>query len=56
LISYDVYGNVGVTPYAGQDAINEHYNEQEAWRNFATSRNVGYIPGTFVVDGTSNIR
>jgi hypothetical protein len=43
--NYDVYGNVGVTPYAGQTAIDGHYKEQQAWKAYVNSRNIGYIPG-----------
>jgi hypothetical protein len=43
--SYDVYGNVGSAPYAGQSAIDLHYERQRAWKDFASSYGVGFIPG-----------
>ena len=43
--NYDVYGNVGVTPYAGQAALDEHYKKQQAWKSYVSSRNIGYVPG-----------
>jgi glycoprotein endo-alpha-1,2-mannosidase len=47
LTNYDVYGNVGVTPYAGSVAIDKHWDkEATAWKRFANVRGVAYIPGT----------
>jgi glycoprotein endo-alpha-1,2-mannosidase len=44
--NYDVYGNVGSTPYATQAKLDQHFVRQRQWRDFGTSRGIGYIPGT----------
>jgi Glycosyl hydrolase family 99 len=44
--NYDVYGNVGSTPYATQVKINQHYERQRQWKSFSAGKGVGYIPGT----------
>jgi hypothetical protein len=47
ITNYDVYGNVGVTPYAGSVAVDKHWDKEAvAWKRFANVRGVAYIPGT----------
>jgi hypothetical protein len=43
--NYDVYGNVGSTPYTLQENIDEHYKEARAWKAFASRYNVKFVPG-----------
>jgi glycoprotein endo-alpha-1,2-mannosidase len=43
--NFDVYGNMKVTGYAGQAAVDDYYQKQLDWRNSAWSRKCGFIPG-----------
>jgi len=46
--NYDVYGSSGSskrdTPYAGAEAIDKYYEEQEKWRNLAFEEDCRFIP------------
>lgn len=46
--NYDVYGSSGApdqtSPYAGPEAVDNYYAEQEKWRNLALKENCRYIP------------
>jgi len=50
--NYDVYGDLGTTGYAGQDAIDKYFEQQRAWRDQAWSSNCGFIPSA--VPGFNN--
>lgn len=42
--NYDVYGSMGATGYAGQDAVDSYYHNQHLWRQEARLKKCGYIP------------
>jgi len=46
--NYDVYGSSGAskrdTPYAGTEAVDAFYTEQEKWRKLALEQNCRFIP------------
>jgi hypothetical protein len=44
MTSYDVYGGMARKGYAGQDSVDEYYNEQRQWRYEANDKKCGYIP------------
>jgi glycoprotein endo-alpha-1,2-mannosidase len=44
ITNFDIYGNMGGAPYAGQDKVDEYYDEQKAWRERAWMDNVKYVP------------
>lgn len=44
--NYDVYGNMGATPYAGQPAVDAYYDAQRDWKDAAGSADVAFVPGT----------
>ncbi|KAG7363841.1 glycosyl hydrolase family 99 protein [Nitzschia inconspicua] len=43
--NYDVYGNVGSTPYTTQAKLDQHYQRQRQWKTFSEGKGVAYIPG-----------
>lgn len=43
--NYDVYGNIGRTPYAEQDGIDRHIREAKAWKEFTARFGVALVPG-----------
>lgn len=43
--TYDVYGSIGATGYAGQDAIDRFAKRQQAWRKAAHRQGCAFIPG-----------
>ena len=44
LTNYDVYGSMGATGYAGQEAVNDYYTSQQQWRQYAVSLGKGFVP------------
>jgi glycoprotein endo-alpha-1,2-mannosidase len=42
--NYDVYGSMRTTGYAGQEVVDEYYNNQKRWRKEASNLGCGYIP------------
>jgi hypothetical protein len=42
--NYDVYGSMGTTGYAGQDAVDSYYHNQHLWRQEARLKKCGFIP------------
>jgi hypothetical protein len=43
--TYDVYGSIGATGYAGQDAIDNFAKRQREWRKAAHRQGCAFIPG-----------
>ena len=43
--NYDIYGNVNKAPFAGQQAVNNYYQDQREWSVQAAKRGVRYVPG-----------
>eukprot|EP00339_Tiarina_fusa_P001503 CAMPEP_0117034558 /NCGR_PEP_ID=MMETSP0472-20121206/24596_1 /TAXON_ID=693140 ORGANISM="Tiarina fusus, Strain LIS" /NCGR_SAMPLE_ID=MMETSP0472 /ASSEMBLY_ACC=CAM_ASM_000603 /LENGTH=518 /DNA_ID=CAMNT_0004743763 /DNA_START=38 /DNA_END=1595 /DNA_ORIENTATION=+ len=45
ITNYDVYGSIGKDGYAGEDAVEDHYqNKMAGWRDLAASHGCGFIP------------
>ena len=42
--NYDVYGSMGATGYAGQEAVDSYYDNQHLWRQEARLKKCGFIP------------
>lgn len=44
ITNYDVYGSMGASRYASQNAVDLYYSAQDDWKNLAQSVDVGFIP------------
>jgi glycoprotein endo-alpha-1,2-mannosidase len=42
--NYDVYGSMGGTGYAGQEAVDAYYRAQAGWRDRAADAGVAFVP------------